>query len=73
MPFRYNPRNLNESLILLGDTGGGVSCIMFKEATVGLFDVNIGKLEVLSHGMLNILQYQKKFTKQCKTSLPSQN
>ena len=42
---------MNESLILFGDVGGGVSCIMFKEATTSLFDVNIGKLNVLSSSM----------------------
>eukprot|EP00795_Rhopilema_esculentum_P000823 gene823-10565_t len=63
MDYWYNPRNLNESLILLGDTGGGVSCIMFKEATVGLFDVNIGKLEVLSHVTFRRISFKELFKK----------
>lgn len=53
--FRHNPRNMNESLILFGDVGGGVSSLMFSEATTNLFDVNIGNVFVRSNRM-----YQKK-------------
>ncbi len=51
---RYNPRDLNESKLMLGDAGGGVSCINFSQATVGLFDITIGKLVAYLNCKLNV-------------------
>lgn len=48
MDYWYNPKNMNHSCLLLGDAGGSVSCITFKQATVGLFDVSIGKQNNMS-------------------------
>ena len=48
MDYWFNPRNLNHSVLVLGDSGGSVSCITFLQATVGLFDVSIGKQKNMS-------------------------
>jgi len=48
MDYWFNPRNLNHSVLVLGDSGGGVSCITFTQASVGLFDVSIGKQNNMS-------------------------
>ena len=50
--LRHNPKNINESLILFGDVGGGISCIKFNKASKRLFDANIGKISVLSNSMM---------------------
>eukprot|EP00794_Sanderia_malayensis_P007565 gene7565-8403_t len=59
MDYWYNPRDLNESKLLLGDMGGGITCILFSEATSGLFDLNIGKHNVLSNTSFRQINFRE--------------
>ena len=57
MDYWYSSSNLNHSCLLLGDVGGSVSCITFTLATVGLFDVGIGKDKQTSHSNARKIPY----------------
>ena len=35
--YRYNMKDSNQSVLLLGDTGGGVTVLEFSKASQGLF------------------------------------
>jgi len=59
MDFWYNPQNLNECVLIIGDAGGSVSCISFNQATVGLFDVSIGKQHNMSTSTIRRIPFQE--------------
>ena len=61
MDYWYNPRDLNHSCLLLGDSGGNVSCITFTQATVGLFDVSIGKQNNMSTSTFRRIPFLELF------------
>ena len=59
MDYWFNPQNLNESVLVTGDAGGNVSCFSFCQATVGLFDVSIGKQHNMSTSTIRRIPYQE--------------
>lgn len=59
MDYWFNPQNLNESVLVTGDAGGNVSCFSFSQATVGLFDVSIGKQHNMSTSTIRRIPFQE--------------
>ncbi|XP_066922655.1 cilia- and flagella-associated protein 337-like [Clytia hemisphaerica] len=59
MDYWFNPQNMNEGVLVTGDAGGSVSCMQFTQATVGLFDVSIGKQHNMSTSTVRRIPFQE--------------